>query len=52
MRFNSDWVGYDAEFEALASFDADAVDEPLGGMPFRISVGVGPYASVVLSQDE
>ncbi len=52
VRFNSDWAGYDPEFEALASLDADADPEPLDGMPFSISVGVGPYASVILSQDE
>jgi 1,4-alpha-glucan branching enzyme len=52
VRFNSDWAGYDPEFEALASLDADADDEPSDGMPFSILVGVGPYAAVVLSQDE
>jgi 1,4-alpha-glucan branching enzyme len=52
VHFNSDWAGYDPEFEAFASLDADAVAEPLGGMPYSIRVGVGPYASVILSQDE
>jgi 1,4-alpha-glucan branching enzyme len=52
VRFNSDWAGYDPEFESAASLDADAAAEPLDGMPFSISVSVGPYASVILSQDE
>jgi 1,4-alpha-glucan branching enzyme len=52
VRFNSDWAGYDPEFEAFASLDADAVAEPLDGMPLSIGVSVGPYASVILSQDE
>jgi 1,4-alpha-glucan branching enzyme len=52
VRFNSDWAGYDAEFEAVESLDADADAAPLDGMPLSILVSVGPYASVILSQDE
>ncbi|HEY5629047.1 MAG TPA: alpha-amylase family glycosyl hydrolase [Candidatus Limnocylindrales bacterium] len=52
VRFNSDWEGYDPEFASTPSLDADAVSEPLDGMQFSIRVGVGPYASVILSQDE
>jgi 1,4-alpha-glucan branching enzyme len=51
VRFNSDWVGYDSEFDALASLDAEADARPRDGMRFSISIGIGPYASVVLSQD-
>jgi 1,4-alpha-glucan branching enzyme len=52
VRFNSDWAGYDAEFEALPTLDADADPEARDGMPFSILVSIGPYASVILSQDE
>jgi 1,4-alpha-glucan branching enzyme len=52
VRFNSDWAGYDPEFESVHSVDTDAAAEPLDGMPFSIGVGLGPYASVILSQDE
>jgi 1,4-alpha-glucan branching enzyme len=52
VRFNSDWAGYDPEFEAVESVDADADTEPLDGMPFSVLIAVGPYASIVLSQDE
>ena len=52
VRFNSDWDGYDPEFASIPSLDADAVAEPLDGMQFSVGVGVGPYASVILSQDE
>jgi 1,4-alpha-glucan branching enzyme len=51
VRFNSDWAGYDPEFESLASHDSDSVAEPRDGMGWSIRVGVGPYASVILSQD-
>jgi 1,4-alpha-glucan branching enzyme len=52
VRFNSDFEGYDPEFAAIPSLDAEAVAEPLDGMPFSIGIDVGPYASVILSQDE
>ncbi|MEO7119279.1 MAG: alpha-amylase family glycosyl hydrolase [Candidatus Limnocylindrales bacterium] len=52
VRFNSDWAGYDPEFETVDSNDADAVDEPRDGMPASIGIGLGPYASLVLSQDD
>jgi 1,4-alpha-glucan branching enzyme len=52
VRFNSDWAGYDPEFEGLASHDQDADADPLDGFPFSITVGIGPYASVILSQDD
>jgi 1,4-alpha-glucan branching enzyme len=52
VRFNSDFEGYDPEFAAIPSLDADAVAEPLDGMSFSIGIDIGPYASVILSQDE
>jgi 1,4-alpha-glucan branching enzyme len=52
VRFNSDWDGYDPEFETVDSLDADTEAEPQDGMDQRISVGLGPYSVVILSQDE
>ncbi len=52
VRFNSDWDGYDPEFETVDSLDADSEPEPHDGMAQRISVGLGPYSVVILSQDE
>jgi len=52
VRFNSDWDGYDPEFETVDSLDADSEAEPQDDMPHRIAVGLGPYSAVILSQDE
>jgi 1,4-alpha-glucan branching enzyme len=52
VRFNSDWDGYDPEFETVDSNDADSTPETHDGMAQRISIGLGPYSVVILSQDE
>ena len=52
VRFNSDGAVYDPEFASTPSHDADTAPEPRDGMPVSILVGLGPYASVILSQDE
>jgi 1,4-alpha-glucan branching enzyme len=52
VRFNSDWDGYDPEFETVDSNDADGEAEAHDGMAQRIAVGLGPYSVVILSQDE
>jgi 1,4-alpha-glucan branching enzyme len=52
VRFNSDWDGYDPEFETVDSNDADSEAEAHDGMAQRISVGLGPYSVVILSQDQ
>jgi 1,4-alpha-glucan branching enzyme len=52
VRFNSDWSGYDPEFESTPSFDADTSPDPRDGMSASIAVGLGPYSSLILSQDE
>jgi 1,4-alpha-glucan branching enzyme len=51
VRFNSDWDGYDPEFETVDSLDADAEPVEHDGMAQRIGVGLGPYSAVILSQD-
>jgi 1,4-alpha-glucan branching enzyme len=52
VRFNSDWDGYDPEFETVDSLDADSRPEAQDGFGQRIGVGLGPYSVVILSQDE
>ncbi len=52
VRFNSDWDGYDPEFETVDSVDADSTPEEHDGMPQRIAIGLGPYSAVILSQDD
>ena len=52
VRFNSDWDGYDPEFETVDSLDADSTPELHDGMGQRIGVGLGPYSVVILSQDD
>ena len=52
VRFNSDWDGYDPEFETIDSLDADSTPDEHDGMPQRIAIGLGPYSAVILSQDD
>jgi 1,4-alpha-glucan branching enzyme len=52
VRFNSDWDGYDPEFETVDSLDTDSEAEEHDGMAQRIAVGLGPYSVVILSQDD
>jgi 1,4-alpha-glucan branching enzyme len=52
VRFNSDWDGYDPEFETVDSVDTDAVREARDGLRYAIQVGLGPYSVVILSQDD
>jgi 1,4-alpha-glucan branching enzyme len=52
VRFNSDWDGYDPEFETLESVDADATPEVRDGLSHSLRVGLGPYSVVILSQDD
>jgi 1,4-alpha-glucan branching enzyme len=52
VRFNSDWDGYDPEFETVEALDAEAQPIPWDGMAQSIAVSVGPYSALVLSQDD
>ncbi|HET7030857.1 MAG TPA: alpha-amylase family glycosyl hydrolase [Candidatus Limnocylindrales bacterium] len=52
VRFNSDWDGYDPDFETIDSLDADSEREAHDGMEQRVAIGLGPYSAVILSQDE
>ncbi len=52
VRFNSDWDGYDPEFETVELVDADATRERRDGLRYSLEVGLGPYSAVILSQDD
>jgi len=51
VRFNSDWQGYSSDFGNQPGYDTFAGDGPTDNMPFRASVGLGPYSVLILSQD-
>jgi 1,4-alpha-glucan branching enzyme len=52
VRFNSDWDGYDPEFETVDSVDADTTRGPRDGLGHTLEVGLGPYSVVILSQED
>jgi 1,4-alpha-glucan branching enzyme len=53
VRFNSDWRGYSPVFTDRQSFDTVALQGGNGdNMPFGGDIGLGPYAAVILSQDD
>ena len=51
VRFNSDWHGYSPAFTDHPSWDCEADAGGADGMGFSGSIGLGPYAAVILSQD-
>jgi 1,4-alpha-glucan branching enzyme len=51
VRFNSDWSGYDPSFGNAPSLDTTAAGAPHGAMPNSANIVVGPYSSVILSQE-
>jgi 1,4-alpha-glucan branching enzyme len=51
LRFNSDWQGYSADFGATPSFDVAAESAPRDGLPFSGTVDIGPYSTLIFSQD-
>ena len=51
VRFNSDWNGYSSDFSNHPSTDAWANTGAKDGMSYNIDVSVGPYTTVILSQD-
>ena len=52
VRFNSDWRGYDAEFGDCLGYHTVAHQTPQDGLPCRGHIGIGPYAVIILSQDD
>jgi 1,4-alpha-glucan branching enzyme len=52
VRFNSDWPGYSNDFGSQPAFDTQTDDRPADGMPCSAGIGIGPYSTVILSQDD
>jgi 1,4-alpha-glucan branching enzyme len=52
MRLNSDWEGYDGDFNNHASFDTEAEGISHDGQPFSGLVSVGAYSFLIYSQDQ
>jgi|GEM_PF-138203 len=52
VRLNSDWSGYGADYGTHPSNHLHAESTPRDGMPFSGAVGLGPYTTIILSQDE
>jgi 1,4-alpha-glucan branching enzyme len=52
VRFNADWSGYSAVFTDHPSFDVQAFPAGNDGMCFAGDVGLGPYSTIILSQDQ
>lgn len=52
IRFNSDWGGYSPAFTGQPSLDQWASNDGADTMPCSASFGLGPYAVVILSQDD
>jgi len=50
VRFNSDWVGYDAAFGNHASTDVAADAIPYDGMASSVDLSIAPYTALILSQ--
>jgi 1,4-alpha-glucan branching enzyme len=51
IRFNSDWQGYDSEFDNFYSPDVLAEPVDWDGMDYSGIIQIGPYTAVVFSQD-
>jgi len=50
LRFNSDWNGYNDDFQNHPSSDVIAEPSPCDGLPWRAAVSIGPYSVLVFSQ--
>ncbi|WP_426060252.1 alpha-amylase family glycosyl hydrolase [Hymenobacter sp. B1770] len=52
VRFNSDWQGYDGEFGDFESFGTEAFKGEYDGYKWHGTIGIAPYAVLILSQGE
>lgn len=51
LRFNSDWEGYDKEFDNFISTDTEATQGEYDGLMFNATISVAPYTALIFSQD-
>lgn len=51
LRFNSDWEGYDKEFDNFTSTDIEAVKGDYDGLPFNSIISIASYSALIFSQD-
>ncbi len=51
LRFNSDWEGYDKEFDNFTSTDTQATQGEYDGLLFNSSISIAPYTALIFSQD-
>lgn len=52
VRLNSDWQGFSADYGNQLGYDTLASNVAKDGLPFQANVGLGPYAVLILSQDD
>ena len=51
LRFNSDWEGYDKEFDNFTSTDTEATQGEYDGLLFSATISIAPYTALIFSQD-
>ena len=51
LRFNSDWEGYDKEFDNFTSTDTEATQGEYDGLLFNAAISIAPYTALIFSQD-
>jgi 1,4-alpha-glucan branching enzyme len=50
LRFNSDWQGYNDDFQSHPSTDVVAEPGENDGFPFHAALSIGPYSVLIFSQ--
>ena len=51
VRFNSDWQGYDGDFGDFGSFGMEAEAGEYDGYQWHGSIGIAPYAALIISRE-
>lgn len=51
VRFNSDWIGYNEEFDNYQSYDVEAFADACDGFEHSAEISIAPYTALILSQD-
>ena len=51
IRFNSDWEGYDKEFDNFTSTDTESTKGEYDDLPFNSTISIAPYTALIFSQD-